>query len=755
MKLLYKNIAAVFVLGFGALISLALLVHAQTPPPPSNQGGTTTQGITFPVPELGNCADKDACRAYCNQPTHMDECIKFAKSHGLMNKDEADKSEKFRELMASGSGPGGCTNPRDCEAYCSGTSNLEVCVKFAEEHGFKGEHFEQGKKVYEYIKSGGQLPGGCTSKESCEKYCSDFSHAQECFEFAQKAGITQVAPPGGGGGSVSPEQLQKFLELIKKGETPGGCKSKDECESYCKDQAHRDECVAFGVKAGFIKPEEAEMIKKSGGNGPGGCNSPESCHAYCNDQAHREECFKFAEEHGFVSHEEVQHAKEGLVTLRTGLDNAPEEVKACLKSVLGPNVIDDIQAGKLVPGPEIGGQVRGCFEKFGHKGDSQEFLQNVPPQVLSCLKEKLGDAFADVKSGKTMPTPEMADTFRVCFQKAQFEQGGGFGGGGEVQQGQGGQQGQGRGQQGFLGRPSFGEFLRNAPPGVSSCLKGKLGDQFGKIQSGEAQPTPELGQTLKSCFEEFRPENEYRNPGPQGGFPGGGPPDSEGKKGFGPPGDFNQRGQVPTEGQFPNFGGSNAGVDSACVKQVLGEGGFQSLKSGTPPSPDVLEALKKCHTSGSGINPPEGGPTPIFNQKPYYQSVPSFSSPSSGTYPNKPPLGTYPNQPPGTYPTPGTYPNKPPPGTYPPPTYPNQPPPPGATPPPQPPGAATCPSGQYWNGSSCVASTGGTTPPPPTPTAPPPPPAPPPTATPPPPPAPTSPPQAPPPPPTAPPPPHP
>ncbi|TSC69242.1 MAG: hypothetical protein G01um101466_141, partial [Parcubacteria group bacterium Gr01-1014_66] len=37
--------------------------------------------ITFPIPELANCAEKDACRLYCDDLAHQDECVAFAKKH--------------------------------------------------------------------------------------------------------------------------------------------------------------------------------------------------------------------------------------------------------------------------------------------------------------------------------------------------------------------------------------------------------------------------------------------------------------------------------------------------------------------------------------------------------------------------------------------------------------------------------------------------------------------------------------------------
>ncbi len=364
-----QHLLPLLIIGASILVSFAIVAQAQTTSP---VGGPTEEeigaaGIAFPVPELGNCADKSACRSYCNEPGNMESCIKFAQSHGLMNKEEAERGLKFQKQILSRTTPGGCSSPESCEKVCGSVSNLESCLKFADEQGFKEEKIDEARKVLSYLKSGGQMPGGCTSESSCRTYCGDFSHAEECFNFAEKAGVAQVK----GKENLKPEQLQKFIELAKKGETPGGCKSKEGCESYCGDPSRAEECIAFGEKIGFLDKEKAELFRKTGGKGPGGCNSEESCRAYCNDPGRQEECFKFGEEHGLVNKEDIKEAKEGFVRVRQGLEQAPPEVAECLKSNLGQNIIQDIQSGQLTPGTGIGEKVKGCFDKFGQPGEHE------------------------------------------------------------------------------------------------------------------------------------------------------------------------------------------------------------------------------------------------------------------------------------------------------------------------------------------------------------------------------------------------
>ena len=241
----------------GVVFSLILLGHAAiayavTP------ADDTIQGITFPVPELGNCADKSDCRAYCDDAAHMESCIAFGQKHGLINETEAKRAQGFAKALKSGDGPGGCASQNECNNYCSSLDHLEQCLDFAKSNNINDRHVAEGEKILKHMQQGGKTPGGCSSKENCQAYCGDFSHAKECYEFAKAAGIEQGGDsetgPGDSGNNPTPEQLEKLAELTQKGETPGGCTSKDSCQAYCGEPGHGEECVAFGVKAGFIRP---------------------------------------------------------------------------------------------------------------------------------------------------------------------------------------------------------------------------------------------------------------------------------------------------------------------------------------------------------------------------------------------------------------------------------------------------------------------------------------------------------------------
>jgi hypothetical protein len=537
----------IFILLLG--VSFSYVIFAQSGEVSSSQN----TGITFPIAELGNCASKDECKTYCNDVTHIDACTAFASAHGLMNQDEVKSAKLFKDTLLQGGGPGGCKTPSECAAFCDDIKNIEACVAFGKEHGLKGGDLKTGEKISAYIKAGGVMPGGCDSRQACEAYCKDLSHADECHVFALKVGL--VGKDKNENGSAS-STLQKLTDLASRGETPGGCKSKDECRAYCSDSAHKDECIAFGKKVGFIKSEDEQKFKDLGGKGPGGCDSESACETYCNDATHRDECFKFAKDNGLISPEKLQAAKDGLVRLREGLDNAPPEVAACIKSTLGEDVVSNVESGEVTPGADTTGKVRDCFKKFGHSASSSEAFKDAPKEVAACIKDKLGDRFQVLQGGTSGLTPEEADSVRVCFGKQHFMNDVGKNHGGEGSS-----------------TPNFKKFLQDAPADLKNCIESTLGIKLDDLQAGAAIDTSKL----KACFESFRPKSKnelgHEGDGQGNNMSGGFSSSSDGRPPRGP------------AGNLPDS-------IKACLQEKLGAD-FSPTQGGEP-SEEVKNAMRAC-----------------------------------------------------------------------------------------------------------------------------------------------------------------
>lgn len=240
--------------------------------------------IEFPVAELGGCADKDACRAYCDDAAHGVACAEFAEKHGLGDQRTVQAARAVEQ-----GGPGACQGDQACRTYCDDSAHETECVEFAVTNGFMSR-----AEADRALKPG---PGGCHGK-ACRQYCEDPLHQEDCFEF------------GVANGFISKEEAKKIRDF-KKGfeQGPGGCRSESECRTYCDDPAHIDACVSFGEEHGLIDKEQARIVKKTHGTGPGGCRGNDECRAYCEDAGHQSACIDFAADNGLIKPEEAERAR--------------------------------------------------------------------------------------------------------------------------------------------------------------------------------------------------------------------------------------------------------------------------------------------------------------------------------------------------------------------------------------------------------------------------------------------------------------
>lgn len=266
----------------------------------------------------GGCKGAQECRAYCSNQTHQEECIKFSEDHGFISHEQAAKAKIF----GGGGGPGGCKGPDDCKQYCEDPAHQDECIRFGEEHNLISH--EEATKAREIAGKTG--PGDCRGADGCRKYCSDTAHQEECLKFAEENNLVP---------KEHLEQARRFLKVAQEG-GPGNCKGQEECRKYCSDSARQEECFKFAKGKGLTRPEDEESfevgqklnetVKTSGG--PGGCKSDDECRSYCSDQAHVEECFAFASAHGGVSEEKAKALLQRFTENKFGPDNEDFQAEA-------------------------------------------------------------------------------------------------------------------------------------------------------------------------------------------------------------------------------------------------------------------------------------------------------------------------------------------------------------------------------------------------------------------------------------------
>lgn len=299
--LLFSAVAVVLL--FGLSFSYAQEANGQAAPP---------DGITFPIPELGNCGDKEACKAFCDDTANFTPCRAFAEAHGIEIRPPEEEGQPHAAVVAGG-GPGGCTNESECRTYCETPEHFSECINYAESAGaISPAEADRARNTLERGVEGVQSgPGGCNSQESCEAYCDAQEHREECISF------------GVANGYMTPEEAEfarKNARAISEG-GPGGCRSESECRSYCGIPAHAEECLQFAIKEGHIDAQTAQFALQQVRQGrlkppinkeepgPGGCTNSLECRTYCDDVAHADECISFAETKGFMTSAQAAEAR--------------------------------------------------------------------------------------------------------------------------------------------------------------------------------------------------------------------------------------------------------------------------------------------------------------------------------------------------------------------------------------------------------------------------------------------------------------
>lgn len=330
-----------------------------------------TSKVAYPIAELGSCKDKADCASFCEKSENMLACVTYAENNGLMKGEDLRMSKLVAAKVSKGETPGGCKTREECEGFCKGkVANIEKCVAFAEELGVlpKAE-LDQAKNVLKALQGGAKMPGQCAAKEDCEKYCANGSHIDECLSFAEAANILS-------GDEL--KQAKAVAPFLKNGETPGKCQGKAECDNYCADSSHSDECISFAEKVGFISKDDAEMARKVGGAGPGGCKDKASCETYCNDEANATECANFAVEKGLVDEKTAELIKTGVDQMNQAMNSMPAELKtvvtACVDNALGAGKFQQILNKEISLTKDNGDKVKTCFDDLKNK--AQEIMMN-------------------------------------------------------------------------------------------------------------------------------------------------------------------------------------------------------------------------------------------------------------------------------------------------------------------------------------------------------------------------------------------
>ncbi|MDD4990173.1 MAG: hypothetical protein PHW31_02575 [Candidatus Pacebacteria bacterium] len=386
-------------------ISLAVFVSADLIHKAFAQEVTGLQNIQYPVKELGNCQSESDCKVYCDKPENTEACLDFAQKNNLMAKEEIDLAKKF--VAAGSEAPGGCKGKNGCEAYCNDIDNIDECVAYAESNNLMApQELEEAKKVQAAIKRGVKPPA-CKNKEECDAYCEDPNHMEECINFGVQAGFIQ---------GKELEDSQKMLAALKRGVKPPPCKGKEACDTYCGNPENMEECMTFAMEAGFMTEEEKANSQKmlsalKKGVKPPNCQGKEGCDVYCQQDEHFEECTNFAEAAGFMTAEEAAMARKTGGKGPGGCKGKDECEAFCNNPDNQETCFNFGKENGLIPEEDLKRMEEGKLQ-------FKQTLEQAPQEVLDCLNSQIGaDLIEKLKSGSTMPPRDVGDKMKTCFEQ--------------------------------------------------------------------------------------------------------------------------------------------------------------------------------------------------------------------------------------------------------------------------------------------------------------------------------------------------
>ncbi len=208
-------------------------------------------GITFPITELGNCANVAACKTFCVDLQNQAVCREFAVKHGLANKEKIIDKAKL-EL--------GCTTTEECRQLCELETNRSLCRTFAKKYHLKGA-------VKNLLVESAKNELGCTNHAECRLLCEKPENREKCVNLARRLGR----------GDTRKE------ELILKAKESLGCTSFEDCKSFCQNPENAEKCRNFGaaVRQHVEDKVKNELKEKLG------CTTAEECRKVCETNPER------------------------------------------------------------------------------------------------------------------------------------------------------------------------------------------------------------------------------------------------------------------------------------------------------------------------------------------------------------------------------------------------------------------------------------------------------------------------------------
>lgn len=199
-------------------------------------------GITFPVAELGNCTDAQACKTYCSRAGNVTACRTFAQRFSKVHLNRL--VQKAQEEL-------GCTTAEECRAFCTDEANKDICLAFAKK-------YHLGGLIKDRVADAIRQELNCANRESCKALCALPENTDRCQTIAKR---------------INPGLRTQGEKLIEEAKERLGCTSFNDCKAFCQNEANSEQCKNFG--------QAVSQRLKNADKQKGDCASNEECRKEC------------------------------------------------------------------------------------------------------------------------------------------------------------------------------------------------------------------------------------------------------------------------------------------------------------------------------------------------------------------------------------------------------------------------------------------------------------------------------------------
>ena len=200
--------------------------------------------ITFPIEELNNCSDVQACKAHCDLPENRDACHAFAQEKGL-RKAVVARATRAR-LLAQAKEELGCQSVIHCRQLCNQPENQDRCAALTE-----NEILNQASSVL-----------GCTTLSDCRQFCNNPEHQDACHAFWQNHVPSAIK-----------QRIERRRQATLERFSHLPCDSFESCRQLCADPVNTTRCRIETDERGVHRLD----IRPDGFT----CNTTEECRRYC------------------------------------------------------------------------------------------------------------------------------------------------------------------------------------------------------------------------------------------------------------------------------------------------------------------------------------------------------------------------------------------------------------------------------------------------------------------------------------------